>query len=147
MIQVMPNLFVGNVFDVVGGGMATVCATATRYVGEDMVLSIDGDRLYLNWVDARESKYFDYNNGGVGVVCKVLDFIEGKIKTKKVFVFCDMGISRSPSIAMLYMAKRAKVIGDSNYYTAKHDFEKVYFDYEPNTGIETFLKNKWRLIR
>ena len=37
-------------------------------------------------------------------------------------IHCDKGKSRSPSILMLFLAKRLKNIDSSNYFVAKKDY-------------------------
>ena len=143
MTEVMKDLYVCGVSDLdVDNDYAVLCATKKYYKGDGRVLNIEGDNLYLNWVDANDEKYFNYNNNGVDIFNCVTDFIGNKIKQKSVVIYCDKGISRSPSIALVYMAKTG-VLKNNNYYFAKDEFENIYSEYEPNKGIEDFIKNNW----
>lgn len=115
--------------------------------GDDRVLNEVNNHLYVNWVDSRDSKYFDYNGNGVYVFIKILDFIDKWIGERKVFIHCDEGVSRSPSIAMVYMAKRKGAIRDKDHVFAKYDFTNIYCTYFANKGIDDFLFRNWFKIK
>ena len=51
-----------------------------------------------------------------------LSFIDRYFPTRKVLIHCNKGNSRAPSLALLYLAKRARVINSENYATATNDF-------------------------
>jgi len=72
-----------------------------------------------------------------------LGFIEKHIKIRKVLIHCNLGNSRSPSLALLYMAKRAKVIWDESYPAAVQDFRPVFPGYHPGLGIQIYLSRNW----
>lgn len=76
---------------------------------------------------------------------KKLDFIEKS--DKSVLISCNQGISRSPSVAMLYLAKRDKVVNGENLDEAEGDFLKLYNQYNPGVGIKIFLKQNWEKIQ
>lgn len=105
------------------------------------------NHLFINWVDARDEKYFDYEGQGVNVVVSALDFIEKWSADRKVIIHCDEGKSRSPSIAMMYMAKRRKNIRNDQHIFAEREFSDIYFDYYPNEGIREFLFQNWHKIK
>ena len=56
-------------------------------------------------------------------------------------IHCNQGISRSPSIGLLYLAVKG-IIKNENYNIAKEDFIKIYPKYEPS-GIKEFLEINW----
>lgn len=99
--------------------------------------------MSINWVDA-EARFFDYQRKGVKNFIRVLDFIEKQ--QKPVFIFCDQGYSRSPSVALLYLAKRLKMLPDNSFIAARRAFEKIYPDYSPS-GIADFLCEHWEEIK
>ena len=61
-----------------------------------------------------------------------LDFIEKHISKRKVIIHCNLGLSRAPSIALLYLAKRAKVINGESYVEAAKDFVQIFPLYKPS---------------
>jgi len=97
------------------------------------------NRLSLNWVDGDASLY-DWS--GPETFIKVLDFIDKWIQTKTVLIHCDQGQSRSPTLGMLYLAKRAKLIPYQSFELARTEFIKIYPHYSPS-GIADYVKNKW----
>jgi len=72
-----------------------------------------------------------------------LDFIEKHISERKVLIHCNLGLSRAPSIALLYLAKRAKVISGEDYRKATQDFVKLFPSYQPARGIALYLGIHW----
>lgn len=98
--------------------------------------------MSVNWVDAA-ARFFDYQGKGVENFKRILDFIEKQ--EKPVFIFCDQGISRSPSVAMVHLAKRLKVIPDT-FSEAIEAFLELYPTYAPG-GIADFLAEKWEEIK
>lgn len=71
-----------------------------------------------------------------------LDFIYQNRDNKRILIHCNQGVSRSPSIALLYLAREGKISSDS-YEHAKEDFKKIYHHYHPNTGVEQFMQLNW----
>ena len=61
------------------------------------------NRLFLNWVDGGAHLY---NPSGPETFIKILDFIDNWIEKKQIFIHCDQGMSRAPTLALLYLAKR-----------------------------------------
>lgn len=88
--------------------------------------------------------FFDWQGKGVETIKKILDFIEAQ--KWQVYIFCDQGISRSPSVALLYLAKRLKVIPDENFDAARQDFLLLYPMYNPG-GIKDFISQHWEEIK
>jgi hypothetical protein len=97
------------------------------------------NRLSLNWVDG-EAYLFDLN--GPEIFIRVLDFIDKWIDDRKVFVHCDMGISRSPSIGLLYLAKRKNLITNKSFASAMSEFQMIYPIYKPK-GIGDYINQHW----
>ena len=105
----------------------------------------DGDAdLYLNLIDPpvplfkRES--FD----------KALDWLDKRLPLGPVLVHCNQGLSRAPSIALLWLAKRTDVLAlDRGSFTAaRQAFTETYCkDYAPGQGLVTFLTEQWGEIR
>ena len=130
MQEVYKNLYVGSKEDLRltnENEYSFIHATKTMFKkNNNKVINEENNHLYLNWVDSNDYKYFDYNNEGVSVFIRTLNFIEKWIREKNIFLHCDEGVSRSPTIAMVYMAKRLKCISNEHYIFAKRDFSNIY---------------------
>ncbi|MFH0830608.1 MAG: dual specificity protein phosphatase family protein [Parcubacteria group bacterium] len=147
MTELLPNLYVGNLADYQAtkkaakpGEWAYVHAKQSvrpsgKRAHSDYLMLQDKNDLYLSWLDT-----------GPGLFTTVLDFIEARLATHKVLVHCDVGESRSPTIALLYLAKRARVISDATYDQARAEFAKFYPGYYPS-GIRVFVRVNWDKIR
>ena len=97
-----------------------------------------GNRLYMNIVDAPKSIFFDK-----GMIDKALDFIhEKRNQGLKVLVHCNEGMSRSPSLALIYMVKHNLIKGDT-LEDVEAEFMKLYPKYNPGTGMREFVKENW----
>ncbi len=147
MKDVYENIYVGSKEDLIKTNeddFAFVHATKSMFKGnKNEVLIEEENHLYINWVDSADMKYFDFENNGVKIFIKILDFIDKWIKVKKVFIHCDEGISRSPTIAMIYMSKRLKVINNKDHVYAEHEFQKIYENYWAGKGISDFVFKNW----
>jgi predicted protein tyrosine phosphatase len=158
MIEVYPNLFVGDEIDyelnVIGQeGWAVVHACkepyhrqALGYRGREAperhperLVARRGYRLILNMVDARDPELFPKE-----MIDAALDFIyEALAKGLKVLVHCNRGDSRSPSIALLYMAARLGELPTESLEAAEEKFRTLYPNYNPKPGIYEHLRQNW----
>ena len=102
----------------------------------------DDNFLSINWVDGN-SNMFEWT--GVPVFIKSLDFIDKWDKHRDVLINCDKGQSRSPTVALLYLAKRIHLIPDESFEDAKEVFQTIYPSYAPN-GIADYVSNNWDQI-
>jgi hypothetical protein len=100
------------------------------------------NRVSLNWVDGAAHLY---NWSGVETFNKILDFIEKWSNQRKVLIHCDQGQSRAPTLGVLYLAKRLKIIPDDCFISAKNEFIKLYPNYLPS-GIGDYVNDKWEKI-
>ena len=71
-----------------------------------------------------------------------LAFIEKHIYIRNVLIHCNQGLSRSPSIALLYLARQAE-IDNLNYINAVNDFRKLYPIFNPGNGIALYMSKYW----
>jgi len=97
-----------------------------------------GNQMALNMVDAPSPKFFSKE-----MITAGLDFMEeGYNKGLKVLVTCNQGVSRSPSMAFLFMATRLKELfeyfGDSIRM-----FKQLYPNYMPGDGIYAHMLENW----
>ena len=100
------------------------------------------NKLSLNWVDGGAHLY---KWSGNETFIKILDFIDKWIDKKYILVHCDQGYSRSPSLCLLYLAKRAKLINNNSFDEARDEFIKIYPQYNPS-GIADYIRKNWNNI-
>jgi predicted protein tyrosine phosphatase len=92
-----------------------------------------GSILYLNIVDANSSAYIPKV-----IIDEAIIFIKKNIDLNiKTLVHCNKGESRSPIIAMLYLATIGYFNTD-DFYTAESSFINLYPNYNPGTGMRNF---------
>ena len=161
MFEVHPNLFVGSERDcpfatrgrLAADELAVVHACKSpchqKAVGYRGSLPPDhphylvlerGNDLFLNMIDPERPLFMP------PLFERSLAFIEKHIKIRKVLIHCNLGNSRSPSLALLYMAKRAKVNSDESYPAAVQDFRSVFPGYQPGLGIQIYLSRNWNQL-
>ncbi|HET9285663.1 MAG TPA: dual specificity protein phosphatase [Candidatus Angelobacter sp.] len=95
-------------------------------------------RLILNLVDVA-----DVNFVPAQIMDIAINEIANNIKKNKVLVHCNQGLSRSPTIALLYLAKHTDVFKGKNLNEVLRDFIKKYPDYAPAQGMADYVKNNW----
>lgn len=102
----------------------------------------EGDNLYLNMVDPERPLFrremFD----------QFLSFArEMRQQGKPLLIHCNQGESRSPSLAILFLAKVAQQLPD-NYQQAVIEFQKMSGrTYRPSGGIKQWLNDRWHEIQ
>lgn len=101
-------------------------------------VAVRSNGIALNMVDSDYMAYF--NNILFDAALNYID--QKRVEGKKILIHCNEGISRSPSIGLLYLAKEGKIRNHS-YVEAKEDFEKIYPNYYPNRGVRDFLHYSW----
>ncbi|SHN28931.1 dual specificity protein phosphatase [Chitinophaga sp. CF418] len=157
MIQIHPNLFVGNTADcelntpdvaVVHACKDPCHRRAVGYKGNlpsthpHYLVHQDNNHLYLNMVDMEDEFAAHFTDP---IMQQAMAFIERNITERPVLVHCNLGMSRSPSIALLYMARRG-FIGNMSYSIARNDFKTIYAPYNPGNGIATYLNRNWEKL-
>lgn len=95
--------------------------------------------LSFNWVDGPPGLY---EWSGPEAFCRALDFIDRWYDTKRVLICCDQGQSRSPTVALLYLAKRLHSLPDKTFADAHQAFVPIYPIYSPS-GIASFVSEHW----
>jgi hypothetical protein len=99
--------------------------------------------LSLNWVDGPAHLY---KWSGPATFIRVLDFVERELAApRSVLIRCDQGMSRSPTLALLYLAKRLKTLPDTSFLDARAEFAKIYPSYHPS-GIADYVSQVWTEI-
>ncbi len=101
------------------------------------LFKLETDAIYLNMIDGKDPKYVNDK-----MINPALEFIHQKLQAgNKVFVYCSLGKSRSPSIALMYMLEYGLIERDSNALSV---FKKDYYpNYYPKTGNSMYIKNRW----
>src|SRR5665213_144771 len=95
--------------------------------------------LSFNWVDGAAHLY---NWSGPVAFVQALNFIDRWYETKKILISCDQGQSRSPTVALLYSAKRLQIIPDDSFASAMNEFQTLYPSYSPS-GIAEYVSAHW----
>lgn len=144
MKEIYKNLYVGNDRDCreFEGAIVHACQSCFSRgvhgnIGDKKVFEHIDD-LYLNLLDISSLSY-DY---AYPIIKKSMEFIDRKIKDKKVLIHCNFGMSRSPSIALLYMARKG-YIDNSSFKNAVKDFKKIYNCYSPGYGMRKYFEKYW----
>jgi len=157
MIEVHPGLFVGPQSEYesrirLESGWAVVHACKEPYhrqaVGysapepdtnhPEFFVARRGNRLCLNLTDARDP---------AGIPDTAMDaavaFIhEQLVAGGRVFLHCQMAMSRSPGIAMLYLGTHTDRLPHSGFDEALSSFCKLYPPFSPRPGILAFLRGR-----
>jgi len=159
MIEVHTNLFVGDEnayysFASRESGWAVVHACkepfhrqTLGYTGRavakthpEYLVARRGDRLILNIVDTDNPDFYSRD-----MINQSLDFIdEMRSKDMRVLIHCNQGESRSPSIALLYLATRLKVLPTDSFEAAEKQFRTLYPRYYPKLGIREHIRQNWQ---
>lgn len=100
------------------------------------VLLMDYNEMVLNMVDANDAHYFPDEMVNAG-----LEFItERMAEGDPVLVHCNAGLSRSPSLTMLWMFEHGFL--DDGYKYAVSQFKNLYPNWAPGNGIWNYLKKR-----
>ena len=135
------GLFVGNDSDVPGfSGSVLHCARDPWFPknlpDSKLVWRASEYEMMLKMVDAADAKYFSDEMVNPG-----LDFITERFAAGDVvLVHCNQGLSRSPSVAFLWLHEHGFL--DKEFRYAVPQFKEIYKDYNPNPGIFQYLKNR-----
>lgn len=98
-----------------------------------------GDRLILNLIDANDPAFIPDE-----VMDAAARFIDEQLKAnRKVLVHCNQGLSRSPGIAMLYLAMYTDRFSGCSFERALRKFGEMYPAFSPAQGILGFLQRRW----
>ena len=97
----------------------------------------DADAIYLNMIDGEDPKYVND-----AMINPALDFIHEHISNgNEVFIYCSLGESRSPSIALMYLLEYNLIEKNANTFNL---FKKEYYPpYMPKMGNVLYIKHRW----
>lgn len=95
------------------------------------------DAIYLNMIDGTEPKYVNDE-----MINPALDFIHQHLSSgNEVFVYCSLGESRSPSIALMYLLENDLIEKSAN--TLNFFKNQYYPQYNPKSGNLLYIKRRW----
>jgi hypothetical protein len=157
MIEVHENLFVGAETDehaIRGhGGWFVIHACkepyhrqALGYTGRaaskdhpEYLLARRDGCLILNLVDVDNVSFIS-----PVIIDAALEAIAANVASKKVLVHCNQGQSRSPSIALLYLAKYTTKFEGLTQNDALSTFGAIYPPFMPARGMADFARLNWQ---
>lgn len=151
------NIFVGTKEEypvAVREGMKVVCAVnrANGYVTHQSVVGWSGrgcnknnpyylfkqtdDAIYLNMIDGDDPAYVNDD-----MINATLEFISSALgNQEKVFIYCSLGESRSPSIALMYLLENDLI----STHNSVEDFKSKYYpNYFPKRGNLEYIRKRW----
>jgi hypothetical protein len=109
--------------------------------GPDYLFVKKKNLLSLNLIDVDNPDFIPDE-----LIEEALKFIKDeRAKDRKVLIACNAGVSRSPSIALLYLYVEGKL--PRPYPQAVRMFRKLYPKYDPSAGIHIFTRRKISQIR
>lgn len=157
MIEVFPNLHVGSEQDeqqirgAPGWFVIHACKEpyhrqALGYSGRaaakdhpEYLIARRPGRLILNLVDVDKVDYI-----GAEIVDAALAAIHERISSSKILVHCNQGASRSPSLALLYLAKHTDMFDGLTVDAALAAFRAIYPHYNPVRGMADYVRLNWQ---
>jgi hypothetical protein len=156
VIEVYTNLFVGSEHDEVsirgqdGWFVIHACKDpyhrqALGYRGQgapkhhpEYVVARRTGRLILNLVDAPDVNYIPGE-----IIDAALAAIHQNITSRKILVHCNLGQSRSPAIAFLYLRKFSDVFAERDFESALRHFQELYPPFAPAKGMADYVRLNW----
>lgn len=99
-----------------------------------------GDWMALNLIDSNDPEMIPdaVIDAGLNFIKKTMD------SGKKIFVHCNAGHSRSPSIVLMYL----RAVGElpQGFSRAEHVFRTLYRKYDPGVGMRSHARERWRTL-
>jgi hypothetical protein len=156
MIEVFDNLFVGSQQDessvrgqsdwyFIHACKEPYHRQALGYTGRgapknhpEYLIAVREERLILNLVDADDVAYIPAE-----IIDAALTAINQNIVRSRVLVHCNQGFSRSPAVALLYMARFTDRFRAMDHGTAVQQFRRIYPTYAPAAGIAKYVRLHW----
>ena len=98
-----------------------------------------GNRLVLNLIDPPDPAFVPKE-----IIDAAIDFMHGALTgNSRVFVHCNQGESRAPSIGLLYLGIYTERILSTDFEGSENEYRSIYPSYNPSPGMRGFLKNNW----
>ncbi len=159
MIEVHPGIFVGNLGECplhsqqFTGNWAIVHAYPACHrgvLGYTTPLAPEGpeqhvarreQHLLLNMRDAGQPEFYRKET----LIDPALAFIdEMRASGANILIHCEQGLSRSPSLALLYLATRLNALPNASLAAAEAQFRTLYPRYSPGYGIWAHMQQHWQ---
>jgi predicted protein tyrosine phosphatase len=97
----------------------------------------DANAIYLNMIDGEDPKYVNDS-----MINSALDFMhQHLLQGNEVFVYCSLGESRSPSIALMYLLEHGLI--EKSAETMRIFKEDFYPNYKVKDGNRLYIKRRW----
>jgi len=95
------------------------------------------EAIYLNLIDGDSPSFIHHE-----MINKTLTFIKQSLAAnKEVFIFCSLGESRSPSIALMYMLENGLIERSKRTFTI---FRNTFYPwYNPRAGVYHYIRRRW----
>lgn len=156
MIELAQNLFVGSQDDEAqirgrtGWFVIHACKEpyhrdALGYSGRgapkehpEYLIARRAGRLILNLVDVANINFI-----APEIIDAALEAIHQNIGTQKVLVHCNQGMSRSPTIGLLYLAKFTNAFRGQTHEEAVQKFRGLYPQFNPALGMAEYARQNW----
>lgn len=101
------------------------------------LVKLEPDAIYLNMIDGDDPKYVNDE-----MINPALEFIHQHLEGgNTVFIYCSLGESRSPSLALMYLLEHNLIEKTAN--TINEFRSEFYPDYEPKLGNLIYIKKRW----
>jgi hypothetical protein len=109
--------------------------------GKEYLSAQRGNVMALNLIDADDPEMIPDAAIDAG-----LKFIKEQMDAgKTVFVHCNAGRSRSPSIVMMYLRSIGEL--SQSFVRSEHVFRTLYSDYDPSAGMRSHARARWKSLR
>ena len=95
------------------------------------------DAIYLNMIDGEDHVYLNDE-----MIDAALSFMKRHLDNDQtIFIYCSLGESRSPSIALMYMLEHGLIDANDNVLVDFRD--KYYRNYQPKRGNLEYIQKRW----
>ncbi|MDE0610822.1 MAG: hypothetical protein OXH77_13040 [Anaerolineaceae bacterium] len=158
MIEICPNLYVGDQYDfednvrfLEGWAVVHACKEpyhrdALGYTGRgapkdhpEYLIAKRDEGLILNLVDADDPAYIPQE-----IIDTAIRFIAGKLgASMNVLLHCNQGRSRSPALGLLYLVSHTNLVPIACLEDAEKAYREIYPPYSPAMGIRGYLQQNW----
>ncbi len=96
----------------------------------------DLDALYLNLIDSNKVEYIPDQ-----IIDIFLETVKEKLDNgRDVFICCSLGLSRSPSLALIYLLENNLFDNNNSIESFREEF---YQQYEPKQGFVDYIERKY----
>ena len=145
MVEIYNNLYVGSIHDFeqssFGHDWALVNACKKIKIGKKTASQkvLFEDYLFLNTGSNINLAFFNCESLHLS-----FSFIEEKLqKGKNVLLFCDLGGSASPLVAIGFLSNRLNILPNTSLEDAEDVFYDLYIDYNPKFDMRQAAQQLW----